>query len=121
MLDRGLISSVWSRDGNARDVEEASASVAGGLSEEAFASGRGFGASALRAAAQRQRAEPEVRLARVRIVDERTLLSRFLDDGRLAIDNNASERALRTIAVGREAWLFAGSDDAAQSAAGSSA
>ncbi|MDP2273799.1 MAG: IS66 family transposase [Archangium sp.] len=43
-------------------------------------------------------------------------LSRFLDDGRLAIDNNASERALRAIAVGRKAWLFVGSDDAARSA-----
>jgi len=43
-------------------------------------------------------------------------LKRFLDDGRLAIDNNASERALRAIAVGRKAWLFVGSDDAAQSA-----
>ncbi len=43
-------------------------------------------------------------------------LKRFLDDGRLSIDNNASERTLRTIAVGRKAWLFVGSDDSAQSA-----
>ena len=50
-------------------------------------------------------------------IRQEAALSRFLDDGRLAIDNNASERALRTIAVGRKAWLFAGSDDAAQSAA----
>jgi transposase len=34
----------------------------------------------------------------------------FLDDGRVAIDNNAAERALRPIGVGRRNWLFAGSD-----------
>ena len=34
---------------------------------------------------------------------------RFLDDGRLEIDNNIAERALRGIAVGRRNWLFAGS------------
>lgn len=34
----------------------------------------------------------------------------FLDDGRVAIDNNAAERALRLIGVGRRNWLFAGSD-----------
>lgn len=47
----------------------------------------------------------------------REALSRFLDDGRLRLDNNASERALRHIAVGRNAWLFFGSDDHAQAAA----
>jgi transposase len=36
-------------------------------------------------------------------------LSRFLGDGRLEIDNNIAERALRGIAVGRRNWLFAGS------------
>ena len=44
-------------------------------------------------------------------------LRRFLDDGRLKMDNNASERALRTIATGRKAWLFFGSDDHASAAA----
>ncbi len=34
----------------------------------------------------------------------------YLDDGRVAIDNNAAERALREIAVGRKNWLFAGSE-----------
>lgn len=34
----------------------------------------------------------------------------FLDDGRVAIDNNVAERALRPIGVGRRNWLFAGSD-----------
>ena len=36
--------------------------------------------------------------------------TRYLDDGRIAIDNNAAERALREIAVGRKNWLFAGSE-----------
>ncbi len=36
-------------------------------------------------------------------------LSRFLGDGRLEIDNNIAERALRGIAIGRRNWLFAGS------------
>ena len=36
--------------------------------------------------------------------------SLFLDDGRVAIDNNAAERGMRPIGVGRRNWLFAGSD-----------
>ena len=36
-------------------------------------------------------------------------LTCFLDDGRLEIDNNIAERAMRSIAVGRRNWLFAGS------------
>ncbi len=36
--------------------------------------------------------------------------SRFLHDGRICLSNNAAERALRGIALGRKAWLFAGSD-----------
>jgi transposase len=44
-------------------------------------------------------------------------LDRFLEDGRLAIHNNACERALRKIAVGRANWLFAGSDEGAERAA----
>jgi len=36
--------------------------------------------------------------------------SRFLGDGRICLSNNAAERALRDIALGRKAWLFAGSD-----------
>jgi transposase len=34
----------------------------------------------------------------------------FLDDGRVAIDNNPAERAIRPVALGRRNWLFAGSD-----------
>ena len=36
--------------------------------------------------------------------------TRFLDDGRICITNNAAERALRGVALGRRAWLFAGSE-----------
>ena len=36
--------------------------------------------------------------------------ARFLEDGRVCLTNNAAERALRGIALGRKAWLFAGSD-----------
>jgi transposase len=50
-------------------------------------------------------------------IRQRDALRRFLDDGRLPMTNNASERALRGIAVGRKAWLFFGSDDHAQAAA----
>ena len=41
---------------------------------------------------------------------------RVLEDGRLVLENNRSERQLRKIAVGRKAWLFAGSDGHAESA-----
>lgn len=41
----------------------------------------------------------------------------FLDDGRVAIDNNAAERALRSIGIGRRNWLFAGSDAGAETLA----
>jgi transposase len=36
--------------------------------------------------------------------------TRFLDDGRACLSNNAAERALRGVAVGRKNWIFAGSD-----------
>jgi transposase len=41
-------------------------------------------------------------------------LTVFLDDATVPVDNNASERALRPIAKGRDNWLFAGNDDAAE-------
>jgi transposase len=40
----------------------------------------------------------------------RTALGRCFDDGRLALDNNPAERALRCVAIGRKNYLFAGSD-----------
>ena len=43
--------------------------------------------------------------------------TRFLEDGRICMTNNAAERALRGIAVGRRNWTFAGSDAGGQRAA----
>ena len=43
--------------------------------------------------------------------------SRFLDDGRVCLTNNAAERALRCVPLGRKAWLFCGSDRGGQRAA----
>ncbi|MGE5713282.1 MAG: IS66 family transposase [Betaproteobacteria bacterium] len=43
--------------------------------------------------------------------------TRFLDDGRICLSNNAAERALRGIAVGRRNWTFAGSDEGGRRAA----
>jgi hypothetical protein len=43
--------------------------------------------------------------------------SRFLGDGRICLTNNAAERALRGVALGRKAWLFAGSDRGGERAA----
>ena len=40
--------------------------------------------------------------------------SRFLEDGRICLTNNAAERALRGLALGRKSWLFAGSDRGAE-------
>ena len=44
-------------------------------------------------------------------------LTRYVDDGRLEVDNNAAERSLRGIAIGRKNWLFAGSDQGGHRAA----
>ena len=46
-----------------------------------------------------------------------TALNRFCEDGELAIDNNATERTLRAIAVGRHNWMFVGSDLGGRTAA----
>jgi transposase len=43
--------------------------------------------------------------------------TRFLDDGRICLTNNAAERGLRGVALGRKAWLFAGSDRGGERAA----
>jgi transposase len=45
------------------------------------------------------------------------VFARFLDDGQICLTNNAAERALRGIALGRKSWLFAGSDRGGQRAA----
>jgi transposase len=46
-----------------------------------------------------------------------TALMVFVDDGRIEMDNNAAERALRTVAIGRKNYLFAGSDAGGERAA----
>jgi transposase len=43
--------------------------------------------------------------------------TRFLEDGHICLTNNAAERALRGIAIGRKSWLFAGSDRGGERAA----
>jgi transposase len=43
--------------------------------------------------------------------------TRFLEDGRICLSNNAAERALRGVALGRRSWLFAGSDRGGERAA----
>lgn len=43
--------------------------------------------------------------------------TRFLDDGRACLTNNAAERSLRGVALGRKSWLFAGSERGGQRAA----
>jgi len=45
------------------------------------------------------------------------VFTRFLEDGRVCLTNNAAERALRGIALGRKSWLFVGSDRGGQRAA----
>src|SRR5947208_1768559 len=45
-----------------------------------------------------------------------TAFTRFRDDGRICLSNNAAERALGGIALGRTSWLFAGSDRGGQRA-----
>lgn len=46
-----------------------------------------------------------------------TALTRYLDDGRIEMDNNAAERAIRGVALGRKNWLFAGSNAGGERAA----
>ena len=51
------------------------------------------------------------------VLNHWTALTRFLDDGRLGLDNNLCERQIRDIALGRRNFLFAGSHDAAHRSA----
>jgi transposase len=54
-----------------------------------------------------------IRYARYRWVE----LTRYIDDGRLEISNNAVENAIRPIGIGRKNWLFVGSDAGGERAA----
>ena len=56
-------------------------------------------------------------VSNVKLTATYTALARFLDDGRLCMSNNAAERELRAIAVGRRNWTFAGSDEGGRRAA----
>ena len=51
------------------------------------------------------------------ILTRQTALTRFLTDGRLEVDNNIAENAMRIIALGRRNYLFAGSDSGGRRAA----
>ena len=61
---------------------------------------------------------PKSRFARAigYALNQQPQLRRYLDDGRLASDNNAVERQMRAVAVGRNNWKFAGSDEGARRA-----
>lgn len=50
-------------------------------------------------------------------LNNQNALMKFLDNGKIEIDNNAAERAMRSIAIGRKNWLFAGSDNGGHTAA----
>lgn len=51
------------------------------------------------------------------MLDRWPALTRYADDGRIEIDNNIAEQALRTVAVGRKNWLHFGSDTGGERAA----
>jgi transposase len=76
---------------------------------------------ALRARARRLRDEfsdsDNIAKAIKYLHNQRRELRRFLEDGRIPIHNNACERAIRPIAVGRRNWLFAGSHRGGRAAA----
>jgi transposase len=59
---------------------------------------------------------PEGRAARYTLKNW-TALTRYCEDGDLQIDNNATERAIRGVAVGRNNWVFFGSDEGGKTAA----
>lgn len=63
------------------------------------------------------RERSRVTLALGYVLRHEKALRRFLDDGRLVMTNNAAERGLRSIAIGRKNWLFCGSDDHANATA----
>ena len=71
----------------------------------------------LRAQRDRTSRKSEIGKAIEYAIKRWTALSRFLTDGRICISNNAAERALRGIAVGRHNWTFAGSDRGGERAA----
>jgi transposase len=71
----------------------------------------------LRAQYERVSRKAEIGKALAYALNHWTALTRFLEDGRICMSNNAAERALRGIAVGRKNWTFAGSDRGGERAA----
>jgi transposase len=71
----------------------------------------------LRAQYARVSRKAEIGKALAYALNHWTALTRFLEDGRICLSNNAAERALRGIAVGRRNWTFAGSDRGGERAA----
>jgi transposase len=71
----------------------------------------------LRAQRRRLSAKNEVARAIQYSLNCWTALTRFLDDGRLCMSNNAAERGVRPVAVGRHNWTFVGSDEGGHRAA----
>ena len=58
-----------------------------------------------------QHPKPSVLWAAIRYATTRwEALTRYCDNGAIEIDNNAAERSLRAIAIGRRNWMFAGAD-----------
>jgi hypothetical protein len=51
------------------------------------------------------------------MLDRWPALTGYVDDGRIEVDNNIAEQALRTVAVGRKNWLHCGSDAGGERAA----
>jgi len=68
---------------------------------------------------QRPKALPKSKLgvALTYALNQEASLRRYLDDGELQIDNNACERTLRGVAIGRKNWLFIGSPAGGKAAA----
>jgi transposase len=68
---------------------------------------------------QRSKLSPKHDLAKAMsyILTRWEAFTRFLDDGRVCLSNNAAERALRGVAIGRRNWTFAGSDEGGRRAA----
>ncbi len=71
----------------------------------------------LRAQYERVSRKSEIGKAIAYALNHWNALTRFLEDGRICLSNNAAERALRGIAVGRKNWTFAGSDRGGERAA----
>jgi transposase len=72
---------------------------------------------ALRAQQHRHLPQSRLGIAIAYALDQWPALERFLEDGRIEIDNNLCENAIRPTAVGKKNWLFIGDADAGQRAA----